>query len=196
MASQTRAAASAKAAAVAFAGTLPATLNALKGRPGSPLVSKNGKFPDYKRCVAMGHHLLLLHCEVFGGQSPEATRVMKQLARMVDHELSDKYARQGSWTARSFEAYFFQCLSAAVAKYVSMEILAGAQRGGGRSINLERRSGEETESDSGESGEGSEEGCVSASEGSAESESGESEGSRSSDEGGEGGTIGSCSIVV
>ena len=127
-----------KTATCAFAGTLPQIMQRLLGRPGASRLSTTGKIPDYSRCVDMGHHLIVLVHEVFGGMSPSAVAALKRMARAVNNTLSDRYARQATWTAKSFEAFVAQRLSAAVARWVAKELIDGAKNGGGRTMHFDR----------------------------------------------------------
>ena len=100
---------------------------------------------DYRGAIALGHTIVPIVMEVFGGWGPDACKLFRQVAR-CHRDLLDP--ARTSWAARSFSAYHSQRISTAIHYSAAAEIVTGrrhavagvrrgmrqarAQRGGAR----------------------------------------------------------------
>ena len=149
----------ARAAAVAFANTGESMKELVLGRkaiskpPGTNKRFNRQKYEgskvavvgDYRGALALGHAVVPIVMEVFGGWGPDACKLFRQVAR-CHRDLLDP--ARTSWAARSFSAYHSQHISTAIHYSAAAEIVTGrrhavagvrrgmrqarAQRGGAR----------------------------------------------------------------
>ena len=149
----------ARAAAVAFANTGESMKELVLGRkaiskpPGTNKRfnrqrydgSKVAVVGDYRGATALGHTVVPIVMEVFGGWGPDACKLFRQVAR-CHRDLLDP--SRTSWAARSFSSYHSQRISVAIHYSAAAEIVTGrrhavagvrrgmrqarAQRGGAR----------------------------------------------------------------
>ena len=107
--------------------------------------SKVAVVGDYRGASALGHTVVPIVMEVFGGWGPDACKLFRQVAR-CHRDLLDP--SRTSWAARSFSSYHSQRISVAIHYSAAAEIVTGrrhavagvrrgmrqarAQRGGAR----------------------------------------------------------------
>ena len=107
--------------------------------------SKAAVVGDYRGAIALGHTVVPIIMEVFGGWGPDACRLFRQVARCHRDLLDPAHT---SWAALTFSAYHSQRVSVAIHYSAAAEIVTGrryavagirrgmrqarAQRGGAR----------------------------------------------------------------
>ena len=125
-----------RAAAVAFANTGESMKELVLGRkaiskpPGTNKRFNRQRYEgskvavpgDYRGALALGHTVVPIIMEVFGGWGPDACKLFRQVAR-CHRDLLDP--ARTSWAARTFSAYHSQRVSVAIHYSAAAEIVTG-----------------------------------------------------------------------
>ena len=82
---------------------------------------------DYRGALALGHTVVPIIMEVFGGWGPDACKLFRQAAR-CHRDLLDPV--RTSWAARTFSAYHSQRVSVAIHYSAAAEIVTGRRYAG------------------------------------------------------------------
>ena len=93
-----------------------------------PRADGGARKAKYAEALDGGHDVLVLIAEVWGGFSPESTRLLGELAQQRDDSVELEQA-SSTFTTRSFTAYHGQLLSLAVQMGVAIEITRAIKDG-------------------------------------------------------------------
>ena len=82
---------------------------------------------DYAQALGLGHEVLVLIFETFGGFDQTVERLLKRMASAVGNKLSKRQYDETTWSARSWLSFQSQKLS--VALHIAMAWELGAELG-------------------------------------------------------------------